>query len=146
MDIDRKAPVITQDRIVIAAPLSFIWDLHTDIASWPTWNTAIGRASVESPLAGGAVFRWSAAGLQMISTVRDLVTQERLGWSGSVEGITDIHVWRFRQLEREVLVQTEESWDGEAVRHNRERMQQARDQSLRAWLRRLKQVAEEHHR
>lgn len=145
MDIDRKAPVITQDGIVIAAPLSFIWELHTDIAAWPSWNTAIDRAGIDAPLAVGAVFRWSTAGLEMISTVLDLVTQERMGWSGSVQGITDIHVWRFRQLEREVLVQTEESWDGEAVRHNRERMQRTRDQSLRAWLQRLKQVAEEHH-
>ena len=145
MDIDRKAPVITQEGIVIAAPLSFIWELHTNIAAWPTWNTAIDRASIDVPLAVGAVFRWSTVGLEMISTVRDLVTQERMGWSGSVQGMTDIHVWRFRQLEREVLVQAEESWDGEPVRHNRERMQQMRDQSLRAWLQRLKQVAEEHH-
>lgn len=143
MDIDRKAPVITQDGIGIAAPLSFIWELHADIAAWPTWNTAIDRAGIDGPLAVGAVFRWSTAGLEMISTVRDLVTQERIGWSGSVQGITDIHVWRFRQIEREVLVQAEESWDGEAVRHNRARMQQTRNQSLRAWLLRLKQVAEE---
>jgi hypothetical protein len=145
MDIDRKAPVITRDGIVIAAPLSSIWELHTDIAAWPTWNTAIDRASIDRPLAVGAVFRWSTAGLEMISTVRDLVTQERMGWSGSVQGITDIHVWRFRQLDREVLVQTEESWDGEVVRHNRDRMQQARDRSLRAWVLRLKEVAEEYY-
>lgn len=145
MDVDRKAPVITHDEIGIAAPLSLIWEVHADIAAWPTWNAAIDRAGIDGPLAVGAVFRWRTAGLEMISTVRDLVPQERMGWSGSVQGMTDLHVWRFRQIEREVLVQAEESWDGEAVRHNRERMQRTRDQSLRAWLLRLKQVAEERH-
>ena len=146
MDIDRKAPVITQDGIVIAAPLSFVWELHTDIAAWPTWNTAIDRASIASPLAIGAVFHWSTAGLEMLSTVRDLITPERMGWSGSAQGVMDIHVWRFRQLQHEVLVQTEESWGGEPVQRNRERLQRALDQSLHAWLQRLKEEAENQHR
>jgi uncharacterized membrane protein len=37
MDIDENAPVITRDEILINAPLSTVWDLHTDISSWSQW-------------------------------------------------------------------------------------------------------------
>jgi hypothetical protein len=41
-----------------------------------------------------------------------------------------------------VLVHTEESWEGEAVRAQPETLQQALDASLRAWLDNLKRAAE----
>ena len=50
MDINRNAPVITRDEIVIAAPLSTVWSLLTDIAAWPEWQQDVNRASLEGPL------------------------------------------------------------------------------------------------
>lgn len=142
MDIDRNAPVITQDELVIAAPLGVVWELHTDIAAWPTWQPDIDRARLGAPLAVGTVFHWSTAGLDIASTIRELVPQERIAWSGPVQGIMGIHIWRFTPVQGRVLVQTEESWDGEPVRRDAERMQQALDHSIRSWLQSLKRAAE----
>jgi len=142
MDINRNAPVITRDAIVIAAPLSTVWNLLTDIAAWPEWQQDINRASLEGPLAAGAVFHWSTAGLDIASTIGALVPQERIGWSGLAQGIMGVHMWRLTPVQNGVRVQTEESWDGEPARRERERMQQALDQSIRSWLEQLKIAAE----
>lgn len=45
-------------------------------------------------------------------------------------------------VEDGVLVQTEESWNGEPVRLQVSFMQQALDQSIRSWLESLKREAE----
>jgi len=142
MDINRNAPVITRDEIVIAAPLSTVWKVLTDIAAWPEWQQDISRASLEGPLAAGVVFHWSTAGLDIASTVGELVPLERIGWSGPAQGIMGVHVWRLTPVQNGVRVQTEESWDGEGVQRERDRLQQALDQSIRSWLERLKLAAE----
>jgi hypothetical protein len=36
MEINSAAPVITRDEILIHAPIGTIWDIQTDVASWPT--------------------------------------------------------------------------------------------------------------
>ena len=143
MDIDRTAPVITQDEIVIAAGLDTVWNLLTDIAAWPDWQHEIDRASLDTPLGVGAIFHWSMAGRAITSTVTDLIPHERIAWSGSVDGMVDIHVWRFMPVkDGGVRVQTEESWNGEPVRLDRESMQRVLDQSIRSWLESLKRRAE----
>ena len=48
MDISTAAPVITRDEIFIHAPIQTIWDIQTDVASWPSWqpdvDSALGHA------------------------------------------------------------------------------------------------------
>jgi uncharacterized membrane protein len=142
MDIDRNAPVITRDEIVIKAPLGTVWNLFTNINAWPQWNKEIESASLQGPLDVGAVFHWSTAGMIIASTISELIPQQRIAWSGLVQGIMGIHVWRFTEVEDGVLVQTEESWDGEPVRLQVDFLQQALDKSIRSWLESLKRAVE----
>ncbi len=143
MDIDRNAPVITQDEIVIAAGLNTVWDLLTDIAAWPDWQHEIDRTSLDTCLGVGTIVHWSTAGLAITSTVAELIPHERIAWSGPVDGMVDIHVWRFMPVkDGGVRVQTDESWNGEPAWLDRERMQRALDQSIRSWLESLKRSAE----
>lgn len=142
MDINHNAPVITRDDILIKAPLSTVWNLFTSIPAWPNWNKAIERASLQTPLAVGSVFYWSTAGMEIASTIGELIPQKRIAWSGLVQGIMGVHVWRFTQVEDGALVQTEESWDGEPVRLQVDFLQRALDQSIRSWLESLMQEAE----
>ena len=50
VDIDENAPVITRDEILIDAPLSTVWDLHTDISSWSEWLPDIAPRRSREPL------------------------------------------------------------------------------------------------
>jgi hypothetical protein len=56
------------------------------------WQEDIDSASLEGPLAVGAVFHWSTGGLDISTTIGELVPQEHIAWSGPVQGIMGVHV------------------------------------------------------
>ena len=143
MNVDQQAPAITHDEILIAAPLSTVWNVQTGVSRWPQWNTDVSSAAIGGPLAVGTVFRWSTAGLDDItSTIGEVIPERRIVWSGPAQGITAVHVWTFTPVQDGVLVKTEESWDGAPVRENLRDMQSALDASLTSWLAKLKREAE----
>jgi uncharacterized protein YndB with AHSA1/START domain len=142
MGIDENAPVITRDEILIDAPLSTVWGLHTDISSWSEWLPDIDSSRIEGLLEVGTVFDWQTFGLSIESTIREIEPPRRIVWSGPAQGITAIHVWTMTPSENGVRVQTEESWEGDPVRAQPEELQRALDDSLRAWLQNLKHKVE----
>jgi hypothetical protein len=42
--------VTWEDSRLLAAPLRIVWQLHTDINSWPTWNGEVLAARLDGPL------------------------------------------------------------------------------------------------
>jgi hypothetical protein len=91
------------------------------------------------------VFQWEVQGLNVTSTVAQVVPQRRLVWGGPGNGITAVHVWTFIPVRGGVLVHTEESWAGAPVEADVVSAQAALDASLAAWLKNLNHVAEERH-
>ncbi|WP_405754982.1 MFS transporter [Streptomyces sp. NBC_00073] len=141
--IDETAPVTVRLSTVIDAPLATVWELHTDIAAWPTWNADIDRAELHGPLVPGNSFSWLTHGLDITSTVHELVPGERIVWGGPVAGITGIHVWTFEQHgDRATTVRTEESWSGDPVDAAVDELAAALHDSLDTWLTHLKHRAE----
>ncbi|MEU1471133.1 SRPBCC family protein [Streptomyces sp. NPDC005761] len=142
MDIDRTAPVVVELSRSVHAPLETIWRLHTEIGSWPAWNAGIDTAVLHEPLAPGASFDWTTAGLDIRSTVAELTPMRRIVWGGPAHGITGIHVWEFEETAEGVQVITRESWAGAPVEAAPQAMHQALEESLVAWLNVLKATAE----
>ena len=142
MEINTTAPVVTRDEILIRAPIQTIWDIQTDIAAWPSWQPDVDGAQVDGPLAVGSTFRWQTSGLDITSTVTELDAPNRIVWGGPAEGIVAVHLWTLTQQEHDVLVHTEESWEGEPVLAQTEVLQAALDASLRNWLENLKRRTE----
>lgn len=145
VEIDRNAPVISRDDIVIHAPLNHVWRIQTDVEQWPAWQPAV-QSSVKQtpgPLRPGSSWLWSTDGLDGItSTVKQIEPGRRIVWGGPAQGITAVHVWTFTPTEDGVKVHTEESWTGDPVTANTAVLQQALDASLDHWLHHLKQRAE----
>ncbi|MFJ2095555.1 SRPBCC family protein [Streptomyces sp. NPDC087901] len=141
-DIDRNAPVIVELQQTVHAPLETIWRLHTEIGSWPTWNTGIDSAVLHGALAPGAVFDWTTEGLDIRSTVGELTPLHRIVWGGPAHGITGIHVWEFENTHEGVQVTTRESWSGTPVEADPHAMHLALEESLLAWFKTLKTTAE----
>lgn len=141
-DIDRGAPVISHEETTIDAPMDVVWNLHTDIDAWPTWRSDVSGAKLDGRFVVGSTFRWQTAGLDITSTITQIVDQERTTWGGPAGGIDGVHVWEFLQHGRGVLVRTTESWNGEPVRANTATLQSALDASLQAWLRDLRTESE----
>ncbi len=63
-------------------------------------------------------------------------------WSGGTEGIMGVHVWKFTAVNGGVLIQTEESWEGERVLADTAYAKQILDQSVKAWLESIRKEAE----
>ncbi|WP_328738402.1 SRPBCC family protein [Streptomyces erythrochromogenes] len=141
--VDTEAPVVVRLGTTVHAPLATVWDLHTDIAAWADWNTDVDRVEYAGPLAPGTSFRWLTHGLDITSTVHQVVPGERIVWGGPAHGIDGIHVWTFQEtVPGTVTVRTEESWSGEPVAARSTEMEQVLRQSLEAWLAALKAKAE----
>lgn len=142
MDIYPDALVITRDEITIQATPERVWEVFTDITAWPDWQPEIASARLDEPFAVNATFHWSAAGMEIGSTIGELILGRRIGWSGLFKGIMAVHVWTFTPVEGGTLVQTAESWDGASVRPQAKTLQTVLDRSLRVWLEALKNEAE----
>lgn len=141
MDINTAAPVITRDEIFIHAPIETIWDIQTDVASWPSWQPDVDSAQADGPLTVGSVFHWQTAGLDITSTVEEVDPPHRIAWGGPAQGIVAVHVWTLDERDDNVLVSTAESWEGDPVSAQAGPLQAALDQSLRNWLENLKRTA-----
>ena len=145
--VDEDAPVVVRLSTTVDAPLATVWALHTDIGSWADWNTDIDSVDFDGPLAPGASFRWLTHGLDITSTIREVVPGERIVWGGPAHGIEGVHVWTFEATggatgERTVTVRTEESWAGAPIEERPEEMREALRKSLESWLSRLRSEAE----
>ncbi|MCG6495541.1 SRPBCC family protein [Kitasatospora sp. A2-31] len=140
--IDETAPAVVRLTTTIHAPLAAVWSLHTDIDSWAAWLPDVDRAHLEGPLTPGASFRWQTHGLDITSTVLELVPGRRIVWGGPADGIDGIHVWTFEETDGAVTVRTEESWAGAPVEAQPAELEAALRASLEAWLDHLKAEAE----
>jgi hypothetical protein len=140
--IDGDAPVIARHEILIRAPIDTVWQLHTDVNKWPTWQTDITAAHLGGAFEPGASFEWTSSGFSVTSTVYDVTDRSRTLWGGTAQGITGIHEWTFRDMTQGILVGTSESFDGGPVERDPSPMQSILDESLVTWLLRLKAKAE----
>lgn len=140
--IDGDAPVLARHEIDIRAPLDTVWQLHTDVNAWPTWQTDITAAHLDGEFEPGASFAWTASGLSITSTIYGVTDRSRTLWGGTAEGITGIHEWTFRDMTQGVLVSTNESFAGPPVERDPAPMQSLLDASLVSWLLRLRATAE----
>ena len=68
-DVDRAAPVLAVHEIDIEAPLDTVWRLHTDVNTWPSWQTDITAAHIDGAIETGASFDWTSYGFSVTSTV-----------------------------------------------------------------------------
>jgi len=139
--IDEDAAVVVRREIRIDAPIDRVWDLHTDVNGWTSWQIDIDTAYADGPLQAGSTFHWSTAGLQITSTVYAVDAPHRILWGGPAHGITGIHEWTFNADGDATVVHTVESWDGDLVRADADNLRNALDTSLAAWLEHLHEAA-----
>jgi len=140
--IDGEAPVRAYHETDINAPLDTVWQLHTDVSSWPTWQADITAAHIDGVFQPGASFEWTSYGFTVVSTIYAVAPRTRVLWGGTSGGITGVHEWVFSETPTGVHVTTNESFAGEPVEADVTGMQSALDSSLISWLAHLKAAAE----
>jgi uncharacterized protein YndB with AHSA1/START domain len=142
VDVNRNAPVVAADEIEIAASPEAVWDVLTDLESWPRWNPDVKSMSLDGGLEKGSVFRWRAGPGTITSTIQDVQPPTRIAWTGSTFGIKAKHVYRLEPRGEATHVQTEESYEGLVARLLRGSLQKTLEKGLSDGLRSLKAEAE----
>jgi uncharacterized protein YndB with AHSA1/START domain len=142
VDVNRNAPVVAADEIDIAASPQAVWDVLTDLESWPRWNPDVKSMDLRGDLAQGSVFRWKAGPGTITSTIQEIEPARRIAWTGTTLGVKAKHVYRLEARGEGTLVQTEESYEGLVARLLRGSLRKTLEKSLSDGLRHLKTEAE----
>jgi len=140
--IDTGAPVRARHEIEIDARLSIVWELHTDVNNWPSWQPKVSAAHLNGPFEPGASFEWTSYGWTIVSTIYAATDGARVLWGDKSGGSTGVHEWGFSQALRGVHVTAEVSFAGGPVEADVTGIQSMLDTSLVAWLVHLKADAE----
>ena len=112
MDIDRSAPATAEGEIQIAAPPETVWEVISDIAAWPSWNTDVKSMKLEGPVAPGSTFRWKSGSSSLVSTLKVVDPPREVAWTGVTMGIHAVHVFRFESSDGGTRARSEESFRG----------------------------------
>jgi uncharacterized membrane protein len=160
--IDEAAQIRYRTETLIKAPLSTIWELHTDVERWPSWQKPVtsSKRLDQGALRAGSQFQWTtpapasattpATTLAITSTVQQMQPDACIRWSGPAIGDglridNGIHVWNFTEVDGGVLVRTEENWTGAQVEADVPTSTGFLGAGLEAWLSDLKAAAEGQH-
>ncbi|MDS0138776.1 MULTISPECIES: SRPBCC family protein [unclassified Amycolatopsis] len=159
--IDPAAQLHHRTETFVEAPAAAVWKLHTDVARWPAWQSAVTSAKKldAGPLRPGSRFRWTtpapptpttpATTLVITSTVGQVQPGRCVRWTGPAIGDglridRGVHVWTFTPVRGGVLVRTEESWTGAQIEADPATALRYLAPGLDAWLADLKTTAEAH--
>lgn len=112
MNINQDAPLYAREEVFINAPVVLVWKLQADIERWPQWQPDVASATLEGPLQKGTVFRWKAAGLNIVSTLQVVDEPRSIGWTGVSLGMRAAHQWHVEPRGEGTLAWTEESISG----------------------------------
>jgi uncharacterized protein YndB with AHSA1/START domain len=141
--IQEQAPVVAGAEIEIDAEPAAVWDVLSDIESWPTWNPEVKSVSLEGELTEGTEFHWKAGGFRISSTLRYVEPPHTIVWTGRMMGLDAVHVWRLEEEQGATRVRTEESWNGIWARLFRRSLVRVLVRSLGTGLLHLKEAVEE---
>jgi len=143
MATDPEAPVTASAEAFIRAPQALVWQVQTDLRSWPMWNPQVAAIDVRGPLAPGTEFRWKAAGLPIVSTPRLVEPERRIRWTGRAPlGLRAVHTWSFEPEDGGTRVRTDESFEGRLARVFSAPLRRILEQTLEKGVTALKAEAE----
>lgn len=143
--IDKKAPVQTQDTVIIDAPVEAVWQIMTDINGWPKHFDFIRKVQAPVNLQQGTSFQWRTNRLKLTSTLLTVSPTDTLGWVGGRYGVTVHHYWYFQALaNRRTRVISAESQRGLIIRLLKKQFHQSLQEGSQKWLRQLKYNCETH--
>ncbi|MGH3836696.1 MAG: SRPBCC family protein [Pseudonocardiaceae bacterium] len=134
--------MVAATEIDVAATPEAVWDVLTDIESWPRWNPDVKSMSLQGGLTKGSVFRWRAGPGTITSTIQRVEPPKLIAWTGTTLGIKAKHVYRLEPRGEATLVQTEESYEGLVARLLRGSLQKTLENGLSDGLRYLKAETE----
>ena len=112
IEVNRKAPAVEAADIFIEATRETVWNILSDLGSWPSWNPGVTKIGLNGPVAVGTSFAWVGGKSKIVSRLEEVDPPQRIAWSGKTLGIRAIHVWELSDRDGGTQVHTEESFEG----------------------------------
>lgn len=110
--INKEAPAVEKQQIYIDAPVEVVWEVLTDINSWPEWQEKVQKAELSGKVEEGAKFNWRSGGINFKSEIHTYNPYTSFGWTGMTMGASAIHNWNFMREKKGTVVSVEESIEG----------------------------------
>jgi uncharacterized membrane protein len=142
MDINETAPAVVHEEVQVAADVRTVWEVLSDVESWPVWNKSVRSVTLHGPLKAGTAFDWKAGPGTIKSRLAEVEAPRKIAWTGVTMGIRAVDVFRFEPSEGGTLVSEAESWEGLLARLFRSRMERILRDGIRDGLQALKAEAE----
>ncbi|GAB6008164.1 SRPBCC family protein [Dysgonomonas reticulitermitis] len=122
IDINKNAPVIGNNEIIINAPMEKVIKTLSDINNWVNWRKTVTKSELLDPLAENANFKWTADGLNYKSKIHTY-KNNAFGWTGKTIGAYAVHNWHFTENNGITTVKIEESLEGFFIKLIKKSMQ-----------------------
>ncbi len=107
--------MIVEHTIKIDADMEIVWDIFTDLTCWADWNRVINNVTSENErLTEGKSIRFCLRpfGLPVYiePIVNELISMQKVVWSGKKHGIRARHEFLFSREENAVLLTSREEF------------------------------------
>ncbi|MDX5446831.1 MAG: SRPBCC family protein [Bacteroidota bacterium] len=112
LSVNQEAPVVSNGKILIDAPVETVWTILSTIDEWPSWQSEVTEARILGDLEVDQAFLWKASGLSFKSTLHTVEPERRIGWTGKTTGAYAVHNWTLSRDGNQTLVVVEESLQG----------------------------------
>ena len=136
------APVACERTIFINAAPEVVWQLLTDINSWPHIFKNVSVAKMNRPVSPGVTFRWKAGGASIHSTLRVVNPCRQLAWTGRAYTIAAVHEWQLKAVNNGTELTVTESMNGFIARLFKKSLTRSLGKDMTQSLDELKQASE----
>ncbi|UJH91208.1 SRPBCC family protein [Antarcticibacterium sp. 1MA-6-2] len=110
--INKEAPAVEKQQIFIDAPVEVVWEVLTEINSWPEWQEKVQKAELTGKVEEGAKFEYRSGGINFKSQIHTYDPYTSFGWTGKTMGASAVHNWNFMEEKEGTVVSVEESIEG----------------------------------
>src|SRR5512137_1057373 len=109
--------MLIEESVLINGDLKTIWKTFTDLTCWADWNTVAGKVVSDSGrIEEGERFAFClrpfSVPIIIEPKIEEVVSREKVVWTGTKFGIFSRHEFLFQQVANGVLVTSRETFRG----------------------------------
>lgn len=132
-----------QCRLEVKARAEKLWDILTDVESWPQWQgTHFVKLHTPGRIMVGHEFTAELGGVRWEVKVIKAERPQTVIWVGKRPGLKGIHEWEFKEVEGTTIAITRESMTGWLLLLTYPIVKQGLYKTDKKWLADLKERAE----
>lgn len=111
-EVQQDAAVFYSHSEMIDAPISLLYDIISDVAQWPAWQSSVNRTYFQGTCHKGKEFKWHSSGMAFKGLVHTANPPLEFGWVARSMWFKVVFNWSLEERDGQVMVTSEESLSG----------------------------------